>query len=299
MALFKRNKQKKAAERNPGDSQGQRVISYYTASRQQLDNFERRSQNTSDSLAFSRTERLRSHWFTIVICVTLAAALLYLATLSPVPHVVIQGTVYRSASEYQSLVKQAFGSDIRNRLKPTLQKASLEKAIAEAIPEATTVSIKSSLLGHRPEVVLVSAPPMATFTQAGNTSLIISQRGRLLLPSGTATIDQANLPILQNQTTIQGKAGEQFMRPDEAKAYQRLLAQYKQDNSTPVATLTTIPHEITIKEAGRGYYVRYLLDDTILTQYGSLRAVENKLKENNQKPNEYIDVRLTDKVYFK
>jgi hypothetical protein len=299
MAFFKRKNKTKNNDRSPGDAQNQRVISYYTASRQQLDNFERRSASSNDSLAYSRFERVRGSWFTIILCVAFAAMLLYLATLGSVPHVVVQGTAYRSAAEYQAIVKQAFGSDVRNRLKPTLQKGALEKSIAAAVPEASVVTVKSSLLGHRPEVILIADAPLATFTQSGKTSLIMSERGRLLLPSGDVTKTNATLPILQNQTGIEGKAGEQFMRPDEARAFTRLLAQYKADSSTPIATLTTIPHEITVKEAGRGYYVRYLLDDTILAQYGSLRAVENKLKTNNQKPNEYIDVRLVDKVYYK
>lgn len=303
MALFRRknkNSRPKSERSVRPDASQQRVISYYTASRRQLDNFERTSAQSDKSLAYRPIEQLRSSWFVIFISIILMVLVGYLGSLSKVPHISIKGTQYRSTADYQKKVEQAFGSDIRNRVKPLLQTVALENAIAEVIPEAKLVNVKSNFLGHRPEVTLITDEPLAILSQPGSVDYILSTRGRVLLSVTETTIATLELPLIQNLTGLQGKAGEQFMRPDETTSLIRLLSQYAVDRSKPLFTLTTTPHEILAKETGRGTYsVRYLLSDTVTSQYGSLRATEKKLAEISQTPAEYIDVRLVDKAYYK
>lgn len=303
MRFFKRkNKQNIETGRNTkNDIPKQRVISYYTASRRQLDNFERTSVNQSESsLAFSRLERIRSSWFTVVIAIVILIVIGYLASLSTTPQISINGTKYRSDGDYKKLIEDAIGNDIRNRLKPLLQVNTLSESVSKAIPEAGSVIIKSSFLGHRPEIIIDTDEPIAIFSQPGSVDYLLSNRGRLLLPTSESVISTTGLPLIQNLTGINGKAGEQFMRPDETLAFKRLFSQYATDKSTPIFTLNTTPHEILAKESGRGsYYARYLLTDTITSQYGSLRATEKKLQEISQTANEYIDIRLIDKAYYK
>jgi hypothetical protein len=303
MRLFKRkNKQNIETGRNAKNGvPKQRVISYYTASRRQLDNFERTSINQPESsLAFSRLERFRSSWFTVVIAIVILIVVGYLASLSKTPQVSINGIKYRSDSDYKKIIEDAVGNDMRNRLKPLLQVNALKESVGMAIPEAGTVTVKSSFLGHRPEVIIYTDKPIAIFSQPGSIDYLISNRGRLLLPASQSVISTAGLPLIQNLTGVNGKAGEQFMRPDETLAFNRLLAQYAAENSKPIFTLNTTPHEILAKESGRGsYQARYLLTDTITSQFGSLRATEKKLQELSQTASEYIDVRLVDKTYYK
>jgi hypothetical protein len=53
-------------------------------------------------------------------------------------------------------------------------------------------------------------------------------------------------------------------------------------------------------EPGRGaYQVRFLFGDTVLDQFGSLRAAQNKLTELGQTPIQYIDARLANKIFYK
>lgn len=304
MSWLRRNKKNNNENQRSSRSgaQSQRVISYYTATRRQLDNFERHTAQSENSLAFSRFEQFRSSWFTIVVVAVLCIVAVYLASLSSTPFVMVNGTQFRTPKEYQTIISGIFeGSDIRNRTKPLLRVNDLEAAISNAIPEAKAVTVSSSFLGHRPEVKISTDEPLAIFSQPNDKDYILSNRGRLLLPIAEATnFKSSTLPIVQNQTGILAKAGEQFMRPDETTAMTRLLAQYKADASTPIFTLNTTPHELSAQEAGRGgYYVKYLLSESIVIQYGALRATEQKLKELAQIPSEYIDVRLADKAYYK
>ena len=224
----------------------------------------------------------------------------YLGTLSASPHINISGTAYRSVAEYQAIVTKQFGTDIRNRFKPTLNSKLIESNILKNLPEVQEVIVKSSLLGHRAEVNLIMPKPLAVFCSNNSNNLILSERGRLLLKASQSDTDNTSLPIVNNNTGIEAKAGEQYMRPDEAKALSDLSKQYKASGMNGVIyTLTNIPHELQAKEPGRGYYIRYLLDDTIVKQYGALQATQKELQKIGQVPAEYIDVRLVEKVYYR
>lgn len=303
MKLFKKNKNNRnEMGRNRTDEPRQKVISYYTASRRQLDSFERQTRSSSsDATVLRHARTLGSKWFQLLVIIVLFICLLYLSSLNTKPHVVVEGTPYRSPSEYSAAVAKVYGNDIRNRIKPLLMTKNIEESVKQALPEASKVTVSTGFLGHQADVRIVSDEPIAIFTQPNTQDLIMSNHGRLLL----STVDNTkqhltNLPILQNQTGVEARAGEQFMRPDETKEFGRLIAQYGADKSKPIFSLTTMPHEITAKETGRGtYYARYILDDSIVLQYGALRATEKKLQEIGQNAAEYVDVRLADKAYYK
>lgn len=298
----RKNKRSTSADGRHGSTSNdqQRVISYYTASRRQLDNFERTSSSRDDAIHNTRRFRLKESWFSIVAGIVIIAAVIYLATLNATPQVTIQGQTYRSIQEYQEAVASVFNGSIQNKFKPTLQSTSLEAAIRQKLPEASQVTVSSSLLGHRPEVLIVTDTPLAVFTQPGSTDYVLSDRGRLLLPSSSTTFAVKDLPLLQNQTGVKGEAGQQFMRPDEATAFSRLIYQFSQDNSKPIYTLALTPHELLARESGRGlsYDERFLLNEDITLQYGALRATQTKLQSLGQTPAQYVDVRLIEKVFY-
>jgi hypothetical protein len=305
-------KRKKHAKINIPDNQrrnnvvpanNQRVISYYTASRRQLDSFKRRTAAQQDDLLIRRRmhKKIRQLWFSAIMVIVLIIALAYLGTLNNNPYVSISGPAYRSLVEYQKTVSSVFGHNIKDKIKPLLRSNKLEAAIAQVVPEAQSVIVKSTLFGHRPEVKIITASPLAVFSQPGSTNYIISDRGRLLLPAGNSNMRFNNLPVLQNQTGVNGIAGEQFMIPDEAEAFANLLVQLKTDENLDKVEffLSTVPHELLVHEPGRGYSDKFLLDVDIIKQYGALRATENELKALGQTPTQYIDVRLADKVYYR
>lgn len=297
---YKKSKERSNGSRqSPSSGSNQRVISYYTASRRQLDNFERSKAN--DSHMGKRRLRLKESWFAIVCAVVLVIVLGYSAILDTTPHIIIQGQSLRTAGEYQKLIGAVFGHDIRNQFKPTLQAASLTEAVRAVVPEASQVSVTTDLLGHRPTVKITTDTPLAIFNQPGSTDLVLSDRGRLLLPSVATNFNINDLPLIQNQTGVTGEAGQQFMRPDEAQAFARLLAQFKADNSVPIFTLSLTPHELLARESGRGlsYNERFLLKEDITLQYGALRAAQKKLNETGQAIAEYIDIRLVERIFYR
>lgn len=298
----KKNKGKKESyrTRSSGSKPNQKVISYYTASKRQLDGFERNSvYSAKDTKEDSFFGHLKHSWFFILSIIVLSVASIYLSLPGGEPHLTIAGPAYRSKEDYQRIVKNILSEDFRNRFKPLLMSQAAEDNILASIPEAEFVNVKNSFLGHSPEVKIYTANYLAFFDQTQGDSLVISTHGRLLLPlSDVTSINIDNVPMLENLTGVIGEAGEQFMSPSEAEIFDQLNNQYKSENVKPSYALTENPHELTVQEPGRGYKVKYLLEDDITQQFGVLRATEKRLQETGQTPLEYIDVRVADKAYY-
>lgn len=300
MKLFKNKKLAVNEQRHrPNLATSPKVVSYYTASRKQLDQFERQTSNKALKNRKRLFRKIEDKWFYILAGLVLAVAAGYLLTLNTTAIIKISGTNYRSAKEYQSVVNEVLSSDWKNRFKLSLDKAGIKNAIEGRLAEIEDMQITTNLLGHRPVVFITTYTVMAVFVQSGSENMLIGDRGRVLIPVENSNLKTLDLPLLQNLTGLKAKAGEQFMLPDEAYAFLRLAKQYEQAKAVVTYTLTAIPHELTVQESGRGYYVKYLLNEDIVRQFGALKATENKLSQLNQAPSEYIDVRLADKAYYK
>ncbi|MEI6188191.1 MAG: hypothetical protein WCP46_06820 [Alphaproteobacteria bacterium] len=295
--MFK--KSAKEIGRRPNNSQkSEKVISYYSASRKQLDTFERNRGRVESKrikpkvkIAKSKITRLIAIILVLFICV-------YSSLLGSDPVIKIDGVQYRSLKSYQLLAQQVLASDARNKLKFLLQSQNDSSKLREQIPEAAYIKVGSSLLGHSPVITIATEKAFIIFQQKGAPDFIISQSGKALLAVSDALKVYGTLPRLINNSGLNNRAGEQVLSPDEANDLLQLIAQYRSDNSFPTFSLTSNPYEINVTEAGKPYYVKLSLDTSILTQYGSLRATELKLKQLGQSPSQYIDVRLSDKVYY-
>lgn len=305
MKLFKKNKQNNPKViSNNGRQSGQnnkvqRVFSYYTASRRQLDSIDRNSNNQDNSINSRRISKIKRYWFVTLVIVVLIVIFGYLSILKTSAHVVVAGQSYRSINEYQKIVDEELGRDKKNRFKLLLKKDDLQNSLKQSVPEAKDIIVRSTLLGHRPEIIFSNSKALAMFIQKDSDNYILSDRGRILLPTKDSKIDTSKLPVIVNQTGIKVKAGEQFMSPDEAQSFNSLIGQYNSESTIVQFTLNNIPHELIAKETGRGYYVKYLLNDNILQQFGAVKATQKKLQEIGQNINEYIDARLAERIYYK
>jgi hypothetical protein len=270
------------------------VFSYYTASHNQLNKIERQSGNNT---SIRQKSRLGGTLFISFIIVAMLSMLGYLSILGIEPTLQLNsGPKLRAGKEYQQTVSDMLKQDIRNRTKYSLNTKKIEKKMYMIFPELKSVRISAELLGHRPIVGIESYNVMAIFVQGDNQKYLLSDHGKIMLSSDDSNFNYSNLPVINNSTTFQSYPGMQFFKPSEAKDIADLIYQLKKDKAKYSIKLNNQPHEIELHEKGRGYYVRFLLDDnSILNQYGAMRAVQNK----QIVANEYLDVRLADKVFYK
>ena len=305
MGIFSKKTKKDESHRSrqpQESSQNKKVISYYTATQKQLNSNDRQmGSSQKDALHERHIRNIKKWWFVSFISIIIIVIFGYLISLSGEPYVSVDGPMYRTRANYQATVSNIINGNIINHIKPLVPVASIQERILKDLPEVSTAKVSTSLFSHRLNVHLTTDYPAAILTQPGQPDLIVSNRGRLLLSSGNGIkTDIANLPIIKNESGITAKPGEQFIRPDEMSTLIKLNEQITADKSQVNYVIPTTPHEIWMHESNRGgYYTKFLLDETILNQYGALRATQKKLSETNQTPTQYIDIRLSDKAYYK
>lgn len=299
--IFNKKNKSPDSERTRKHQTSQRVFSYYTANRNQIDNFERQSSVELSSLQSRKNRSLRNTVFIVLVFLAVITMAVYLSVLDTKAHVQVIGTIYRSEASYQLMVSRTLSSSFKNRTKFLLDTKHIENLSLQNIPEALSVKAGSDLLGHKPDIKIYTADPLAIFAQNNNShKYIISTHGKILISLDETSYDYINLPVISNNTGLDATVGMQFLRPNEAREIASLVGQLNKDSSKFTLAIDRQPHQIDLYESGRGYYVKFLLDEnTILNQYGAMRAVQNKLNLTGAKPNEYIDVRLSDKIYYK
>ena len=295
--MFKK-KVKEEGRRPSYSKKSEKVISYYSASRKQLDTFERKRGRAETQRVKSKFELGKSKLAKTIVIGLVVFICVYSSLLGADPIIKINGTQYRSHKSYQILGQQVMAGDIRNKLKFLLQAQSDSTRLMELIPEASSITVRSSLLGHNPIITISTQKPFMIFQQKGAPDFIIDQKGRASLPVSESLKMYQSLPRLINGSGVNNKAREQVLSPDEVNELLQLTAQYRADNSFPSYSLSSNPYEVDITEVGKSYFVKYSLDPNALAQYGSLRATEAKLKQTSQTPSQYIDVRLTNKVFY-
>jgi hypothetical protein len=302
MGLFRRKKQqgRTPTSTQPSSPKEQKVFSYYTSSHKQLNKTQRVDRLKVTSVARNRQLLfLREHWFGVSTFVILAISSVYIMSLSTTPQVTIEGTMYRPIGEYQTLAESALKSNPLNLTKPTLLRSTVEGKLKAQVPESHDITVAAPLLGRRPTVVIKMDEPAAVMKQQGSQDLIVSERGRLLLAANQSK-STTDLPVITNQSGVTGKAGEQFLRPDDMASLTSLFQQVKFAGSSASYILPAQTREVIMVEPSRGVYqVRFLFGDTLLQQYGALRATQKKLQELGQVPAEYVDARLATKVFYK
>lgn len=304
MKLFKKNKPSSPAREAQTDSKNKRVYTYYTASKSQIDKFERSNKERNKKPVNYIEEKLGSKLMAVVFISLLGALAVFMLVISAKPVVVFDGSVeYRTSEEYSKQVSEVLAADKRNFFKFSLQSDKAEADIKERIPEATEVKVSAPFIGRGAVVKITTAEPFAVLIQPGAPSYVIDSSGAAVIDITETSIDTSKLSTIKNESGINYTLADQVFKPEEMQALADLNYQLT-DGAYKVISynIPPVPREIRVDRAG--YYVKFSLDDSsgadTKIQYGSLISIENSIaKQGTQKPSEYIDVRLGDKVYIK
>lgn len=277
-----------------------RVKSYYTASKKQLDEFDRTSrlQQETPNKKISIKNIMR-----FILFISIFGVILYgFIVLYGQPRVELSGgEPYRSIQEYQAVVASAVDESVANRFKPSLKTEEIARSVKEALPEAILVDVTARVFGGSPEAAILISPAFAVFNQSGYDSIVLSNRGRLAIDVKNTTLSVASLSSIENQSGYNYKIGDQVFKPSEMEALVELQHQFNEAGESPVKyILPEKPREIWV--IYKDYKILFSLDvgAPITTQFGAFKAIKIEVEQGRQAPpKEYIDVRLGDRVFIK
>jgi len=279
------------------------AFSYYTT-RTNLTVGEGRRQERPDNRE-ERPKPVGQPWkaqvpFWLFIAVV-AVCLVKVVLLTTDPKVVIVGNnsvsaVYqRAPGAYAASAHKLLSGSITSHSKITVDSAGVAEKLKQQFPELESASLTLPLIGSRPILyVEVARPSVILQTNYGNYALNTS--GVVLAKLQTLPKDT---PQVVDQSGTVPKPGKQFLPSSTVSFIETVQYQLNAAHIAPSAYVLPPqnPYELDVRLEGQSYVIRFNLQDKVLEQSGAAIAAVQQL--SGHEPQDYLDVRLLGRVYYK
>jgi hypothetical protein len=285
------------------------AFSYYTNRMPDLPGEERRTerQDRADRQEVAgKSRRFPRSWFTQlpfwILLAVFAVCVLKVLWLSANPKVVVVGKSTTSASYLQSsdvyaaAAHKILAGSITNYSKLTVNLDGTAKVLQQQFPELQNVSLGIPLVGSRPIVyVQVARPSLILQTNYGNYAL--NESGVVLARLQSVP---EHVPTALDQSGTWPTPGKHFL-PGSTVAFASNVAYQFATAHMDVNTFVLpaqAPYELDVRLTEQQYVIRMNLEEDARIQSGVAIATLQQLG-SSPPPNEYLDVRTSDRVYFK
>lgn len=280
------------------------TYSYYKGSNKPDINKKNRKEVTGKTKRMVGSITRRLSYFRISVVLACLALGLYLmsASTSPIIRFSIIGVNARETSIYKSEIQKVLERSIFNRSKLLFDYRGVENSIIEEFPEIESVQISFDLIGRRPVIKLVTLRPAYIF-QSNGLSWVIDKRGVAI--GLQSELRESFTDSLKNITDEVGSSnainiGEALMSPGQVDFISSVIELLeKQLVVVTNVYLTDSPKELDIQLATDSWLYKLNIDEDPSGQAGTVIAVRTTLKADGDTPQEYVDLRAGEKVYWK
>lgn len=308
MKLFRKNKASSPGgtrRSSPSDSAQKSKYNYYsqrTSAPSASGNSPRGDARSSNS---TNRIKLRLGYFpSMIALLAMISVLLYSLWLQPNPRLTVlntPGTVYRDTGLYHEQISAIWSKSIYNQTKLTVKSSDIKAAIIAEFGELADVEIELPLLGRRPFVTIKPAMPAFQLV-SGSNLYFVSSKGRVMASTkDVIQNDLGDLPLVRDEGGLSAEVGKIVLPENQANYIKNLFAQLTSAGTTVLSI--TLPsdaaNQAVVRVQGEAYYIKFAIEGDPRQAVGSFIAVSKKLKSNGITPNEYIDVRVGEKVFYK
>jgi hypothetical protein len=232
----------------------------------------------------------------ILLLIAGIAALLYSLMINSSVKVVASSSAYHDKSLYRSAASAQLGR-LNNRNKITFNQQAMAQALQHQFPEIMAVQTELPLFSERPTVRLAIAQPNFFLSSQGHEYVVSADGRNVDLVKDLPQIK--GLITIQDQSGYQTTVGQQVLSSNSVKFINTVIAECHR-SGIPVKSLTLPknPQELDLRTKDQPYYVKFYLDGDPLVESGQFLAARAHFKENNQSPSQYLDVRVTGKIFY-
>lgn len=251
-------------------------------------------------------KRLRwRHLPSVIAMLAILVSVIYASTITPNPRLVLLGqgdsaNLLREKQQYTLAAQEILKSSPLNRSKITVDSQGISKQMRQRFPELSDVAITLPLMGRRPVVEVVAAQPVLRISSRGETYLLDETGRALIRQKDAVTIAQTKLFEVKDQSNLGVTLGKGVL-PKDSVAFITTFAKYASTAGlTPTEiVLPTRASEVQIRFKEVPYYVKASVMADPRIAAGQFLAIKNRLAKDGNKPSEYVDVRVEEKVYIK
>lgn len=221
----------------------------------------------------------------------------YSLIVRPDPVFSIDSSVYHPSSVYLQATQKQLNS-LQNHTKITFDSSALTRNLQKQYPEIGAVGVELPVFGQRPKISLHIAPPTLVLSSSGQ-DYIIDKNGTVVTKAKNLP-QIKNLPLLSDQSGFQTSIGKPVLATTEVSFISTLIKQC-QRVKVPLAELILPPRaqELDLRTSDRPYFVKFYLGGDALLQTGQYLAARHQFDQAGQQPAQYLDVRVSGKVYYK
>jgi len=290
-------RKQKATGRQPVTQAGRprAAFSYYAgdAPRKQ-DPLKTRARNEQKQAFVKRLRALP----TLIAIGAIGLSIVYSTTLSTTPGLKYAGdpSPYHSTAYYKKNIEKVLGSSLWNRSKLTINTGSTEAALLKLYPEFDVATVSLPVVGRRPTVTVHVRQP-ALLLAASTNVFVIDTSGKVVATAQELlSSTREKLATIKDQSGLKIEPGTQALTTDTVRFILNAQAQFK-DKGLLVTeiTLPATPNEVDFRIKDTGYFIKTDASGDARLQLGAYLAA----REKGLSANEYVDVRVEEKVFYK
>ena len=251
----------------------------------------------------SGLDRLKNFPVTLAIIV-IVGSLVYASLLDTSPRVMVVASktgkpLQRPPEVYEAFIAKELSRSVLNRSKISLNTEPIVSSLQRSFPEVANAVITVPLIGHRPIVrIAVSSPAFILATTSG--AYYISSDGKPLVRVADVEKQVEGLTTISDETRLSVTVGKQILPTDTVDFISTIIGQLQATNTAVERiSLPLEANEVQLRIPGKPYFVRFNSLEDARQQVGTFLAVKNRLESSGEMPQEYIDVRVVERAYYK
>lgn len=250
-------------------------------------------------------------WYLSRAAITTAAVIvvigaLYLTALSGNPKLVTlttngSGYFLQDSAVYQEAAAKSLSRSIFNKNKLTIDSGSVSHDLIHQYPELASATVTTPLVGHQPTVYITPYEPSFMLSTIDNKVFLLDTNGRALASNSQITSDHnVQVPTLEDKSGLAISLGTQALPADTvhfATEVLSLLAAAKVGYTQLV--LPASSSELDVYISGQPYFVKFNLQGDAKLEVGTFLATQERLTTDKTTPTQYIDVRVSERAYYR
>lgn len=213
------------------------------------------------------------------------------------PKVVVGSTAYHPLSDYQALVQKSINV-LKDSTKITFDSQTIVNVVEANFPEVSAATVELPLVGRTPVVRLDISPPQFKMLDSTGRQLVITSQGRLAsLPTYAGA---KALIMIKDLSGAPLEDGDQVFSPNQIDNLNKVEAQLQA--AKIIVSYVSLPRaaqEADFHLKGLPYFIKINLTKDGAGQVGAYLAIKNYLRVHHVHPQDYVDVRISGKVFYK
>ena len=270
--------------------------------RRPLNTYYRAKNQESSASPFKRKPSKTNHrkWLfgvaDILLVGLLLVGLIYSLLLRPQPRVETNNISYHTAAEYKMGI-QPFFQSVKDSNKISFDESAVVKAIQTKFPEVQSARIELPFFSQEPTAWLYVSAPAFKLVSGGKTYIVDSQG---IVVAEAASLPKMTLISLNDQSGYTAQIGKPVLSSASVAFINTVIAQSKKAQ-VPIAQISLPPlaQEMDLQTKDQPYYIKFYLGGDALSQTGQFLAARQKFSKGQSPPSQYLDVRVSGKIFYK